>query len=149
MLIGVLAARAGLTAKTLRYYEDAGLLPRPPRTTAGYRDYPSETVWRLAFIRDAKAAGLTLAEISSVLAIRDGGLAPCRHVTGLVGAHLAQVERRLTELTQARDVLRDLQRRAAAADPADCASQQEVCSILATPGSDSGPADRPAGRAAG
>lgn len=84
---------------------------------------------RLTFIRDAQTAGLTLAETRSVLAIRDGGQAPCQHVTGLIDQHLAQVEQRLAELTTARSVLRELKHRAAAADPADCASEQ-VCSIL-------------------
>jgi MerR family copper efflux transcriptional regulator len=129
MRIGVLAAQAGLTTKTIRFYEDAGLFPEPPRTSAGYRDYPAEAVIRLAFVRDAQAAGLTLAEIRSVLAIRDGGQAPCEHVTGLIDQHLTQVEQRLTELVQARDALRDLKRRADATDPADC-SEDQVCSIL-------------------
>jgi len=89
MRIGVLAARAGLTTKTIRFYEDVGLLPAPPRTPAGYRDYPAQTLTRLAFIRNAQAAGLTLAEIHGVLAIRDTGQAPCEHVTGLIDQHLA------------------------------------------------------------
>ncbi|MEV0169127.1 heavy metal-responsive transcriptional regulator [Nonomuraea fuscirosea] len=130
MRIGVLAGRAGMSAKTIRFYEQAGLLPAPPRTPAGYRDYPGETILRLEFIRDAQAAGLTLAEIRSVLAIRDGGQAPCAHVTGLIDEHLAQVEQRLTELVQARNALQRLRRRAAATNPAHCDSG-EVCSILA------------------
>jgi MerR family transcriptional regulator, copper efflux regulator len=134
MRIGVLAARAGLTTKTIRFYEDAGLLPPPPRTPAGYRDYPVQTLTRLTFVRNAQAAGLTLAEIRGVLAIRDRGQAPCQHVTGLIEQHLVQVGQRLAELTQAQNVLRDLRHRAADADPAACASE-EVCSILtAVPG---------------
>ncbi|WP_424532353.1 heavy metal-responsive transcriptional regulator [Sphaerisporangium viridialbum] len=129
MRIGVLAAQAGLTAKTIRFYEESGLLASPPRTPAGYRDYPAEAVARLAFVRDAQAAGLTLAEIRSVLVIRDGGQAPCQHVTDLIDQHLAQVEQRLAELTQARTVLGDLQRRASATDPGGCSADQ-VCSIL-------------------
>jgi DNA-binding transcriptional MerR regulator len=129
MLIGVLATRAGLTSKTVRFYEDAGLLPGPPRTPGGYRDYPDETITRLAFIRHARAAGLTLASIRGILAIRDAGQPPCQHVTTLIDHHLGQVEQRLAELGQARDALRDLKHRAAATDPADCTADQ-VCSIL-------------------
>ncbi|MFE3450435.1 heavy metal-responsive transcriptional regulator [Nonomuraea sp. NPDC059194] len=132
MRIGVLAEQAGVTAKTIRFYEEAGLLAAPPRTSAGYRDYPDEAAFRLGFIRDAQAAGLTLAEIRGILAIRDGGQAPCRHVTDLIDQHLAQIEQRLTELAQARDALQLLKRRAAATDPARCASE-EVCSILVSP----------------
>src|SRR6266566_6256771 len=80
MRIGVLAAQAGITAKTIRFYEDTGLMPAPARTPAGYRDYPAGAAARLAFIRDAQAAGLSLAEIRSILAIRDDGQAPCQHV---------------------------------------------------------------------
>jgi MerR family transcriptional regulator, copper efflux regulator len=131
MLIGDLATRAGLTAKTIRFYEQAGLLSQPPRTPAGYRNYPPGAVDRLAFIRHAQAAGFTLADIRGVLAIRDSGQAPCEHVSVLIDEHLAQVERRIAELTRARDALKDLQRRASATDPADCA-ESEICIILAT-----------------
>ena len=133
MLIGDLATRAGLSAKAIRFYEQAGLLPQPPRTSGGYRDYPAGAVDRLAFIRLAQAAGFTLADIRGVLAVRDSGQAPCQHVTVLIGEHLAQVERRIAELTRTQDVLKDLQRRAAATDPATCA-ETEICSILATAG---------------
>ncbi|GII54151.1 heavy metal-responsive transcriptional regulator [Planotetraspora thailandica] len=129
MRIGVLAAQTGHTTKTIRFYEDAGLLPEPPRTSAGYRDYPAEAVTRLAFVRDAQAAGLTLADIRSILVIRDSGQAPCQHVTDLLDQHLTLVEQRLAELTQARDALHDLKRRARTTDPADC-SEDQVCSIL-------------------
>ena len=132
MLIGELAADAGVPAKTIRFYEQAGLMPAPPRTPAGYRDYPPSALDRLAFIRHAQVAGFTLAEIRSVLAIRDSGNPPCRHVATLIGQHLAQVERRITELTRTHDVLIDLQRRAAAINPADCA-EPEICSILTAP----------------
>jgi DNA-binding transcriptional MerR regulator len=131
MRIGTLATAAGVTAKTVRFYEQAGLLPEPPRTPAGYRDYPPAAAERLAFIRDAQAAGLTLAEIRSVLAIRDVGEPPCRHVTTLIDAHLDQVERRITELLAARTALQTLQHRAHGVDPAQC-PPSGVCTILAT-----------------
>ncbi len=130
MRIGDLAARTGLTAKTVRFYEQAGLIPEPPRTAGGYRDYPPGAPGRLLFIRQAQAAGFSLAEIRGILAVRDGGQAPCEHVTGLIAQHLAQVDRRIAELTQARDDLSALQRRAAATDPASC-GESEICGILA------------------
>jgi MerR family transcriptional regulator, copper efflux regulator len=133
MLIGDLATRAGLSAKAIRFYEQAGLLPQPPRTPGGYRDYPPGALDRLAFIRHAQAAAFTLADIRGVLAIRDSGQAPCEHVGVLIDEHLAQVERRIAELTRARDALKDLQRRAAATDPADC-TESDICTILNAPG---------------
>ncbi|MFP1629884.1 heavy metal-responsive transcriptional regulator [Streptomyces sp. 5K101] len=130
MRIGDLAAASGLTTKTIRFYEQAGLLPVPPRTPGGYRDYPEQAKARLGFIRDAQGAGLSLAEIRSILALRDGGQAPCAHVTALIDQHLADIERRLAELTATREALCGLARRAAATDPAAC-TEDEICTILA------------------
>ncbi|MCX4985317.1 heavy metal-responsive transcriptional regulator [Streptomyces sp. NBC_00572] len=129
MRIGDLAARAGLTTKTLRFYEDRGLLPAPLRTPGGYRGYPEHAVTRLAFVRDAQRAGLTLAEIRSVLALRDDGHLPCAHVTGLIHEHLDDIARRMSELAATRDVLRTLADRAAVTDPAACEAEG-ICTIL-------------------
>jgi len=137
MRIGELATRAGLTTKTLRFYEDSGLLPAPPRTPGGYRDYPDSAVSRLAFVRDAQRAGLTLAEIRSVLVLRDGGQAPCGHVTDLVHQHLADIERRMAELAATREALRGLAARAETTDPAAC-SPDGICTIVSPAGGESG-----------
>ncbi|WP_049564016.1 heavy metal-responsive transcriptional regulator [Nonomuraea sp. SBT364] len=131
MRIGTLAAAAGLSAKTIRFYEQAGLLPAPPRTAAGYRDYPAEAADRLAFIRDAAAAGLSLAEIRGVLTIRDARQPPCRHVTTLIETHLEHVEQRIADLLITRTALQGLHRRARAVDPADC-GPEGICRILTT-----------------
>jgi len=128
MRIGEAAGQAGVTAKTVRFWEDQHLLPPPARTAAGYRDYDTAIVERLAFIRHAQAAGLTLEHIRQVLDIRDDGQPPCVHVTGLITQRLGEVEARLAELTRTRDQLVVLAARAAAQDPADC---QGYCSIIA------------------
>jgi DNA-binding transcriptional MerR regulator len=129
MRIGEAAGRAGVPAKTIRFWEDQHMLPRPARTPAGYRDYEPPIVERLTFIRQAQAAGLTLEHIRQVLDIRDGGDPPCRHVAGLIARRLADVDARLAELTRTRDQLVVLAARAAAQDPADC---QGYCSIIAS-----------------
>ena len=128
MRIGEIAGRAGVPAKTIRFWEDQQLLPEPTRTPSGYRDYRPEIIERLAFIRHAQAAGLTLEHIHQVLDIRDGGQPPCVHVTGLISQRLGEVEARLAELGRARDQLLLLAGRAAAQDPADC---RGYCSIIA------------------
>jgi DNA-binding transcriptional MerR regulator len=128
MKIGEAAGRSGVPAKTIRFWEDQHLLPAPARTAAGYRDYDPAILDRLAFIRHAQAAGLTLDAIRQVLDIRDEGRPPCVHVTGLIARRLAEVEARLAELARARDQLAALAARAAAQDPADC---QGYCSIIA------------------
>ncbi|OKK02547.1 MerR family transcriptional regulator [Streptomyces sp. CB03234] len=131
MRIGALATTAGISTKAVRFYEQAGLLPEPPRTPSGYRDYPPRAADRLAFIRNAQAAGLTLAEIREVLTVRDSGEAPCRHVGTLVARHLQQVEERIAELTRARTALLDLKDKADATDPATC-PEGPICRILGT-----------------
>jgi len=102
MRIGEAAGEAGVTAKTVRFWEDQHLLPPPARTAAGYRDYGPAIVERLAFIRHAQAAGLTLDAIRQVLDIRDGGQPPCVHVTGLIAQRLGQVEARLAAVAAGR-----------------------------------------------
>jgi len=132
MRIGELAAANDLTSKTIRFYEQAGLLPAPPRTAGGYRDYLPQTGARLAFIREAQSAGLTLAEIRSILVLRDSGEAPCAHVTSLIQQHLDDIERRMAELCKTRSTLRGLAERAAVTDPSTCI-EVDVCSIIGGP----------------
>jgi MerR family transcriptional regulator, copper efflux regulator len=126
VLIGELAGHTGTSTKTLRFYEDEGLLPAPARTPSGYRDYPAEAVERVAFIRDAQRAGFTLRQIGQILHIRDAGQPPCQHVGQLVAQRLAEVEQRLTELRQTRAELRELARRTRELDPADCDGYCEI-----------------------
>jgi DNA-binding transcriptional MerR regulator len=128
MRIGEVAGRAGVPAKTIRFWEDRRLLPLPARTPAGYRHYDPAVLERIAFIRQAQAAGLSLDAIGQVLGIRDGGQPPCAHVTALIARRLAQVQARLAELERTRDQLAALAERAAAQDPADC---RGYCSIIA------------------
>lgn len=88
MLIGELAEASGATTKTLRFYEEAGLLPAPERTAAGYRDHNAQILPRLDFIRRGRAAGLSLTQIREVLEVRDAGSPPCQHVQDLLGRRL-------------------------------------------------------------
>lgn len=133
MRIGELAASCGITAKTVRFYEQSGLIPAPTRTPAGYRDYSAAAVPRLRFIRTAQATGLTLAEITDILAIRDDGRAPCAHVAALIDTHLADIRHRITQLRDAETEFQHLATRAAALDPADCTNAAEdVCRIFTT-----------------
>lgn len=120
MLIGELAHRTGVTAKTLRFYDRQGLVPAPDRTEGGYRDYGPTAVSRVSFIKDAQAAGFTLAQIGEILAIRDQGDAPCGHVGTLVEKRLADVEQRLAELRAVQAQLRDIASRSSRLDPDDC-----------------------------
>lgn len=105
-LIGDLARRAGLSAKTVRYYESIGLLGDPVRTEAGYRTYAGEDLERLRFIHSAKLLGLTLTEIKDVLEVWEAGTAPCSKVAQLLDEKLAELDRRIEQMTLFRDELR-------------------------------------------
>lgn len=129
VLIGELSDRSNIPAKTLRFYEDAGVLPKPARTPSGYRDYDDSALDRLRFIASAQAAGLTLAEIRDVIGIRDDGEAPCTHVVELLDVKAAAVARQISELRNLQGELDRLRRRAAEVDPTDC-SPNSVCEVL-------------------
>ena len=131
MRIGELARRAGTTTKTLRFYEQAGLLPEPERTPSGYRDYDKGVLDRLAFVKAAQAAGLSLAEIREVIAVRDDTGPPCQHVVALLDAHAADLDARIAELTALRDDVGRLRERARHLDPEAC-SPDDVCHVIPT-----------------
>ena len=108
MNIGQLSRRTGVPIDTVRYYEKQRLLPPPTRSASGCRHYEADDVLRLNFIRRAKVLGFTLDEIRDLLALssaRDGDMAAIR---AAAADKLADVERRLAELTRMRDGLRTL-----------------------------------------
>jgi MerR family copper efflux transcriptional regulator len=129
MRIGKTADAAGMTAKTLRFYEDRGLLPPTGRAANGYREYGQDSLSRLDFIRRARAAGLTLAHIQDILQLRDSGDAPCTHVRDLLAHRLDELDQRITELTALRSTVAGFYQDVAAADPAQC-KPNEICSYL-------------------
>jgi DNA-binding transcriptional MerR regulator len=129
MRIGELAAQAGVTAKTLRYYERIGLLAEPSRSASGYRDYESKVLDRLGFIRAAAAVGLSLGEIRQVVALRDRGEAPCNHVYELLRRRAAEVDERIAELQRLSRDLKTLAKRARRLDPANC-DPRSVCHLI-------------------
>lgn len=129
MRIGELAKQSGLTTKTLRFYEQAGVLPPPARTAAGYRDFNENALARLAFVRAGQAAGLTLAEIRTVMAVREDQGPPCVHVTTLLARHATALDERIAELEATRTEVRRLQDRAATLNASDC-QEDGVCHII-------------------
>lgn len=129
MRIGEAAAAASMTAKTLRFYEDRGLLPTAERTPNGYRDYSEETVTRLEFIRRGRTAGLALAQIREILHLRDAGRVPCQHVRELLSKELADLDTQIAELTALRAAVAGFHDAAAAGDPAKC-DPELICSYL-------------------
>jgi DNA-binding transcriptional MerR regulator len=97
-----LAAATGVSPDTVRYYERAGLLPEPPRTSGGYRSYGPEAVERLHFVRGAQRLGLRLKDIRDLLAVRDTGVCPCEPAETLLRRRLAEIDTELARLTALR-----------------------------------------------
>jgi DNA-binding transcriptional MerR regulator len=112
MRIGELAERVGVNPKTIRYYEDIGLLPDPERLPSGYREYSDDDFHRLRFIRTAQRLGLSLSEISEILGFRERAERPCDYVLGVLDRQVADLDRRMAEMAQLRRELIDLKAQA-------------------------------------
>ena len=105
---GELASLCGVSTDTLRHYERIGVLARPPRTWAGYRQYPLEAAGRVLMVRRALAVGFTLDELVRILRVRDRGGAPCRQVRSLAESKLHGLDQQIADLCRLRDHLRAL-----------------------------------------
>lgn len=106
MKIGELAARAGVSIDTVRFYERRGVLPTPERTESGYRQYSPATVDRLRFARRLQQLGFTLDEIIDALAAHDAGSATCESERWRLDAVLERIDARIAELRRLRKEVR-------------------------------------------
>ena len=127
--IGDLSSASGVPTPTIRFYEKRGLLPEPQRQPNGYRIYEPSAVDRIAFIKRAQGAGLTLTEIGGVLDVRADGRTPCSHVSQLLSSKLSDVDAQMRELRTLRRELEALIDRSKLLDPADC-TDGDICHIL-------------------
>jgi DNA-binding transcriptional MerR regulator len=110
MRSGQLARLTALSTDTLRHYERLGLLPLPERTSGNYRDYPARAQQRVELIQRALAVGFSLAELKTILAVRDQGGAPCRHVRALLRLKIRDVDGQIRNLSALRGELNRLSR---------------------------------------
>jgi DNA-binding transcriptional MerR regulator len=129
MQIGELAKLTNTSTKTIRFYEDSGLLPPPARSASGYRDYAPEVVDRLRFIHRGQAAGLTLQKVRQILAIHDRGEMPCGHVRQVLITRLDQIRAQIAELVALEGHLQTLLDRASRGGPTEH-DHSTVCWIL-------------------
>jgi MerR family copper efflux transcriptional regulator len=118
MTIGELAAAARVNVETIRYYEREGILPEPPRSAAGYRQYDETDQWRLAFIRRGKGLGFTLKEIAELLGA--GEDRSVDEVLRVASSRLVQVGSDIAELERSRDQLQRLIETCEAGADVDC-----------------------------
>lgn len=130
MRIGVLADHAGVSTKTIRYYEAIGLLPSPPRTSNGYRHYSEADLTQLRFIRRAQAAGLSLEAIHGILDDHFRGVQPCHEVQVRAEQQIATIDQRIAELRAIRRSLEEVATRAEIVAREGTCNPEEICSVF-------------------
>ena len=105
MKIGTLAERAGLSTKTIRYYEKVGLIDPPPRTEGGYRAYRDEDIDILRFVARARGFGFSVKECKALLTLYSDRSRASSDVKALALAHIEEVDRKIKELQSIRHTL--------------------------------------------
>jgi MerR family copper efflux transcriptional regulator len=108
MNIGEAAKASGVTAKMIRYYESVGLISPVTRTTAGYRIYGSQEIHALRFVRQSRRLGFLVDDIRKLLALWYDRRRASSEVKSIAIQHVAELDRRIAELTEMRDTLSHL-----------------------------------------
>ncbi len=120
MRIGELSKQSGTLVETIRYYEQVGLMPAPPRTQAGYRAYRPEHLQRLIFLRRSRELGFSIEEIRSLLRLAEQRSQSCTTVTRVATQHLDAVRTKVADLRRLERGLRILIDSCAGGQIADC-----------------------------
>lgn len=113
------AAASGLPAKTIRYYEEIGLI-RPARASSGYRDFSGDDVHKLAFLARARSLGFSIEDCRALLALWEDRGRASADVKRVAQAHLAEIDRKIEELRGLRETLSDLVHRCQGDDRPEC-----------------------------
>ncbi len=108
MRISELSEHTGVPAKTIRYYEEMGLLPTPIRKPNGYREYRETDVDRLKLVAGARRLDFSLAEISEIIDLRDRQIAPCGVLLDLLNQKAEEISQRISELQRVQKDLESL-----------------------------------------
>jgi len=119
MNIGDVSKLAGLPAKTIRYYEDIGLVA-PLREANGYRNFRANDMHKLAFLGRARALGFTIDDCRNLLALWDDQGRASSDVRAIAQQHLALIESKIADLQAIRDTLTHLVHECAGDDRPDC-----------------------------
>ncbi len=130
--IGDLAKATATKVETIRYYERLGLLPVPGRTPGNYRAYGASHLRRLSFIRRARGLGFSIEQVRELLGLADERDRPCAAVDAIAREHLAEVERKIDDLSALRRELDDLIGRCRRGTVAEC----RIIEALAPTGTD-------------
>ncbi|MEQ9240690.1 Cu(I)-responsive transcriptional regulator [Roseovarius indicus] len=119
MNIGDVAERTGLPAKTIRYYEDIGLV-RPARDSNGYRVFRETDAHKLAFLGRSRALGFSIEDCRTLLALYEDDDRASADVKRVASEHLHQIEEKIAQLQAMRDTLNELVRCCAGDNRPDC-----------------------------
>ena len=134
MNIGEVAVRSGVSAKTIRYYEDIALIESAGRAPNGYRSYTEDAVHTLRFIASARGLGFTVEQCRGLLALyRDKDRASA-DVKAIAQTHIAEIERKIEELQNLRATLVRLARQCHGDERPDCPIIDELASLSGLPG---------------
>lgn len=126
MNIGEAARASGVPAKTIRYYEDIGLIGPAQRGANGYRDYSEADAELLRFIRHARAVGFSIKECRALLALYRDPNRHSRDVKALAQAKIAEIDRRIVEFQHMRTELAALAAACPGDDDPECAILEEL-----------------------
>ena len=125
MNIGEVSKRADLPAKTIRYYEEIGLV-RPPRDANGYRAFRETDVHKLAFLARARALGFPIEDCRALLELYEDDKRSSSEVKRIAKGHLDQIEAKIIDLQEMRDTLAHLVSACAGDDRPDCPILQSL-----------------------
>ena len=132
MNVGDASARSGLPAKTIRYYEEIGLI-RPARAGNGYRDYSGDDIHRLAFLRRARNLGFSIGDCRQLMALYQDRSRASNDVRQIASAHVTAIEEKVRELQSMRATLQQLVNACHGDDRPDCPILAEMAGSLPTP----------------
>ena len=111
MNIGQAAERSGVPAKTIRYYEDIGLISRPVRAENGYRDFSEADVHMLRFISRARSLGFSVREVGELLGLYHDRSRASSAVKAVAEQAINRIDTKIGELVSMRSTLSDLAER--------------------------------------
>ena len=117
---GRLAQLTSCNIETIRYYEGAGLMPKPKRSEGGYRLYDHTDVRRLSFVRRCRELGFSLEEIRGLLDLVDGGGYSCGEIQNMTLAHANDIRKTLADLRRMERILKDMAAKCEGGDVPEC-----------------------------